>query len=340
MRIAIDGMGGDFAPCEIVKGAVESLEELNDVEIIITGDMHLLGEELKQYNNPSRITVFPTEEIITMNDHPREALLKKKNSSLYKAIQLVKEKEASGIVSAGNTGAQMAISLFVLGRLPGVSRPAIGVPIPYKNSMGLLIDGGANADVTVREYLVFALLGKVYLESILGRSVTLGLLNIGEEPEKGSRMVQEAHKLLKKHFKEFKGNIEANEILSHKVDVVVTDGFTGNMLLKAIEGTAETVLGGFKEAVDKSFKAKIGGLLLKNSLKGIIKSFDYETFGGSPLLGIDGISIIAHGRSRHTAIKNAIKVCCRIDREKIIDKFKEQLSDESFRDTENNSRKN
>ena len=336
MKIAIDGMGGDFAPREIVKGAVESLEELDDVEIIITGDTLLLNEELKQYNNPSRIIVFPAEEIITMHDHPRDALLKKKNSSLYKAIQLVKDKEAAGIVSAGNTGAQMAISLFVLGRLPGVSRPAIGVPVPYRDSMGLLIDGGANADVTLREYLVFALLGKVYLESILGRSVTLGLLSIGAEPEKGSRMVQEAHKLLKKHFEEFRGNVEANEFLSHKVDVVVTDGFTGNMLLKAVEGTAETILGAFKEAVGKSFKTKISGLLLKDSLKGVIKNFDYETYGGSPLLGLDGISIIAHGRSKHTAIKNAIKVCHRIDREKIIDKFKEQLNDESFRNTEDN----
>jgi glycerol-3-phosphate acyltransferase PlsX len=330
MKIVVDGMGGDYAPREVVKGAVEVLEELIDVEIILTGDKQALENELAHYNKTSRISIFPTEEVITMHDHPKDALLKKKNSSLYKAIGLVKNKEAVGIVSAGNTGAQMAISLFVLGRLPKVSRPAIGVPLPYRDSTGLLIDGGANADVTLREYLVFALLGKVYLESILGRKVTIGLLNIGEEPEKGPQIVQDAYKMLKENFEEFKGNIEANEVLSHKVDVIVTGGFTGNMLLKAIEGAAETILDAFKEAANSSLKAKIGGLLLKDSLKSVMKTFDFETFGGSPLLGIDGISIIAHGRSRHCAIKNAIKVCYNIEKDKIIDRFKEQLNNESF----------
>ena len=335
MKIAVDGMGGDYAPLEVIKGAVEVLGELNEVEIILTGDKQALEDGLRQYNNPSRISVFPTEQVITMHDHPKDALLKKKNSSLYKAVELVKKNEAAGIVSAGNTGAQMAISLFVLGRLPGVLRPAIGVPLPYKDSMGLLIDGGANVDVTLREYLVFALLGKVYLESILERKVTIGLLNIGEEPEKGPQILQDAYKMLKEHFEEFKGNVEGNEVLSHKVDVIVAGGFTGNMLLKAIEGTAETVLGVFKEAANSSLKTKIGGLLLKGSLKRAMKTFDFETFGGSPLLGVNGISIIAHGRSKHAAIKNAIKVCYNIEKDKIIDKFKEQLSDESFRDPEN-----
>jgi len=335
MKIAVDGMGGDYAPLEVIKGAVEVLGELNEVEIILTGDKQALEDGLRQYNNPSRISVFPTEQVITMHDHPKDALLKKKNSSLYKAVELVKKNEAAGIVSAGNSGAQMAISLFVLGRLPGVLRPAIGVPLPYKDSMGLLIDGGANVDVTLREYLVFALLGKVYLESILERKVTIGLLNIGEEPEKGPQILQDAYKMLKEHFEEFKGNVEGNEVLSHKVDVIVAGGFTGNMLLKAIEGTAETVLGVFKEATNSSLKTKIGGLLLKDSLKRAMKTFDFETFGGSPLLGVNGISIIAHGRSKHAAIKNAIKVCYNIEKDKIIDKFKEQLSDESFRDPEN-----
>ena len=335
MKIAVDGMGGDYAPLEVIKGAVEVLGELNEVEIILTGDKQALEDGLRQYNNPSRISVFPTEQVITMHDHPKDALLKKKNSSLYKAVELVKKNEAAGIVSAGNTGAQMAISLFVLGRLPGVLRPAIGVPLPYKDSMGLLIDGGANVDVTLREYLVFALLGKVYLESILERKVTIGLLNIGEEPEKGPQILQDAYKMLKEHFEEFKGNVEGNEVLSHKVDVIVAGGFTGNMLLKAIEGAAETVLSVFKEAANSSLKTKIGGLLLKDSLKRAMKTFDFETFGGSPLLGVNGISIIAHGRSKHAAIKNAIKVCYNIEKDKIIDKFKEQLSDESFRDSEN-----
>jgi glycerol-3-phosphate acyltransferase PlsX len=340
MKIALDGMGGDFAPQEIVKGAVESLKEFGDFEVIITGDEHTIGEELKKYGSPSRISILPTDEVITMHDHPRDALLKKKNSSLYRAIRLVKDGEASGIISAGNTGAQMAISIFVLGRLPGVSRPAIGVPIPYRDSQGLLVDGGASVDVTAREYVMFALLGKIYLESILGRSVTIGLLNIGEEPEKGPRMLQEVYKMLSERFKEFKGNVEANDALTHKVDVIVADGFSGNMLLKAVEGAAEAVIDAIKETAHSNFKAKIGGQLMRSSLRKTLQRFDFETFGGSPLLGINGISIIAHGRSRHTAIKNAVRKCYTIDKERVIEKMKEQFTDELFRDTENSSGKN
>ncbi len=333
MRIALDGMGGDYAPREIIKGAVDALQELKDLFVIVTGDEEELREHLSKYPTElvDRITIYPTTQVITMHDHPKDALLMKKDSSLYKAVELVKNGDAVGIVSAGNTGAQMAISLFVLGRIKGIIRPAIAVPLPYPDSMGILIDGGANADCTERELLQFALLGKVYLENILGRDVTIGLLNIGAEREKGSRLTQKTYALMEQAFENFAGNVEGNDILSGKVDVIVTDGFTGNVALKSIEGTAERILDVFKSEIKKSKAAAIGALIMKNTLRHIFKQFDYETFGGSPLLGVNGISIIAHGRSSHVAIKNAIKMCYKMATEQVLAKTIEQLNNESFK---------
>ena len=332
MRIALDGMGGDYAPYEVVKGAIEAVSELDDLYIIITGKEDALREELSKYpiNSRDRVSIYPTDQIITMHDHPKDALRKKKNSSLYKAIELVKNGDAVGIVSAGNTGAQMAISLFELKRIKGILRPAIAVPLPLPHSMGILIDGGANADCNEKELVQFALMGKVYLENILGRDVTIALLNIGAEAEKGSILTQQAYETLKSTFKEFKGNIEGNEILTGKADVIVTDGFSGNVALKSIEGTAEYIVSSLKSEIKKSKIAEAGALLMKNTLKNLFTRFNYETFGGSPLLGINGISIISHGRSTHIAIKNAIKMCYRMEQGKVLEKTINQLNNESF----------
>ncbi len=331
MKIALDGMGGDYAPSEVIRGAVEATQEIEDLELIVTGRESEIKQELMKYPGAKRISVLHTEDVITMYDHPAEALRKKKNSSLYKAIELVRDGEAAGIVSAGNSGAQMAISLFVLGRLPGVTRPGIGVCVWMKDSLGLIIDTGANTEITPREYLIFALLGRDYLRTILGREVKIGLLNIGAEPEKGSKLVQKGYAILSENFEEFIGNVEGNEVLSGKADVIVTDGFAGNVLLKSMEGTAERFLEILKDSINKNFKTKMGGLLLSSTLKEAFKKLDYEEYGGSPLLGVNGISIISHGRSRHRAIKNSLKVCYNISKEGVIDKFKEHLSDERFR---------
>lgn len=331
MKIALDGMGGDYAPSEVIRGAVEATQEIEDLELIVTGRESEIKQELMKYPGAKRISVLHTEDVITMYDHPAEALRKKKNSSLYKAIELVRDGEAAGIVSAGNSGAQMAISLFVLGRLPGVTRPGIGVCVWMKDSLGLIIDTGANTEITPREYLIFALLGRDYLRTILGREVKIGLLNIGAEPEKGSKLVQKGYAILSENFEEFIGNVEGNEVLSGKADVIVTDGFAGNVLLKSMEGTAERFLEILKDSINKNFKTKMGGLLLSSTLKEAFKKLDYEEYGGSPLLGVNGISIISHGRSRHRAIKNSLKVCYNISKEGVIDRFKEHLSDERFR---------
>ena len=331
MRIALDGMGGDYAPREIIKGAVEALKELKDLYIIVTGNENSIREELSKFPDEltDRISIYPTEQVITMHDHPKDALLMKKKSSLYKAVELVKEGDAAGVVSAGNTGAQMAISLFVLGRIKGILRPAIAVPLPYPNGkMGILIDGGANADCNEKILTQFALLGKVYLENIIGREVSIGLLNIGAEREKGSKLAQKTYEILEKTFPNFSGNVEGNELLMGKTDVIVTDGFTGNIALKSIEGVAERILDAFRVELKKSKTAAVGALLMKNSLKNVFKQFDYETFGGSPLLGVNGISIIAHGRSSFLAIKNAIKMCYKMETEHVLEKTIEQLNNE------------
>ncbi len=333
MRIALDGMGGDYAPREVVKGAIEALKEFSDLFIVLTGLEQDLRKELSRYSEEftERISIYPTTQVITMHDHPKDALLMKKDSSLYKAVELVRDGDANGIVSAGNTGAQMAISLFVLGRIKGIIRPAIAVPLPYpQGKMGILIDAGANADVKERELLQFGLLGKVYLENILSRPVTIGLLNIGAEKEKGSKLTQKAYELFEQAFPNFKGNVEGNDILAGKVDVIVTDGFTGNVAIKSIEGTAERIVEAFRDQIRNSKLAAVGALIMKGALKNIFKQFDYETFGGSPLLGVNGVSIIAHGRSSHRAIKNAIKTCYRMVSEEVIKKTAEQLQNEVF----------
>jgi len=332
MRIAVDGMGGDNAPHEIVQGIDLALSEIPNLEVVITGNKQLLESEITSIKNGSRVEIVNTEQVITMHDKPREALLKKKQSSMHKAIGLVKDGYAKGIVTAGNTGAYMAISIFTLGRLKGVTRPAIGVTIPLKGGgYELLLDVGASVDVSAREYLTSALLGKVYLSTLTGRNdVTIGLLNIGEEAEKGNKITQEAYKLLKENFKEFAGNVEPQDLLKYKVDVLVTDGFTGNVLEKSYEGAAEFIIEAIRDEIKKSNIRKIAAVILKEAIKNAFSTLNYENFGGSPLLGVDGISIKAHGRSKRVAIKNAIKVCYELAENNLIENFKDSLEKTNF----------
>lgn len=332
MKIAVDGMGGDFAPQEVILGIDLALEELPNLEVVVTGNRDLLDKEIQHSKNASRIEIMPTEQVITTHDKPREALLKKKNSSMHKAVELVRDGHAKGMVTAGSTGAYMAISIFTLGRLKSVTRPAIGIPLPYRDgSMGLLLDAGASVDIGAKELLIFAVLGKVYLATLKKDSnITVGLLNIGEEEEKGSKLTIETHKLLKENIKEFMGNVEPHEILNHKVDVIITDGFTGNVLQKSYEGAAEFLIDSIKEEINKSFVRKLAAKILKPALKSAFNKLNYENFGGSPLLGVNGISIKAHGRSKRVAIKNAIKVCYELAANNLIENFKKELEEESL----------
>lgn len=326
IKIAVDGMGGDFAPYEIVEGIKLALKEIKDIEIIITGDETQIKKLLSDFKSDN-IQIIHTKDVITMFDKPREALLKKKDSSMHKAIELVKEKKAHGMVTAGNTGAYMAISLFTLGRLKNVSRPGIGVVLPFiDNTQGVILDVGASVDISARELFVFAILGQAFLSTLTKRKdITIGLLNIGSEEEKGTKVIKETYKLFKESFKNFVGNVEPHELLYHKADVIVTDGFTGNILEKSYEGAIGFTVDVLKKEIKKSFINKIGAYLLKNALKETFNKLNYEHFGGSPLLGVDGISIKAHGRSKRIAIKNAIKVCYELAKNELLENFKKEL---------------
>ncbi len=210
--------------------------------------------------------------------------------------------------------------------------PAIGVVLPFRDGgYGLLLDVEASVDISAKEYLVFALLGRVYLATLTGKTnISIGLLNIGEEEEKGNKITQEAYKLLKENFNDFAGNVEPQDLLNHKVDVLVTDGFTGNVLEKSYEGAAELIINAIKDEIKKSNIRKIAAVVLKKAIKNAFSTLNYENFGGSPLLGVDGISIKAHGRSKRVAIKNAIKVCYELAENNLIDNFKEALENEKF----------
>lgn len=333
IRIAVDGMGGDFAPLEIVRGSIKALEELPDLSLIITGDETAINSIIGDSSVKSRIEVLHASQVITNNDHPAEVVRRKRDSSMHKAAECVKEGKAKAVVTAGSTGAFMAVCMFTLGRLKGVSRPAIGIPLPFEDGrQGILLDGGANAEITPREYLVFAMLGTKYISTLYGREAKAGLLNIGKEEEKGSRAVLEAHKLLKEKFPAFVGNVEPNEILKGIADAVICDGFAGNMVLKSIEGFVEILYSSLKKSFSKSLKSKIAGFLAKPILKEALKSYDYETIGGSPLLGLNGIAIKSHGRSKETAFKNAVKLAYELAKGDLISIFAKELENERFAD--------
>ena len=324
MKVAVDAMGGDYAPHEIIKGAVEASREFG-VTVVLVGDEVAINLELSQYRQgqPFSYEVVPTTQVITFHDHPSEVLRTRKDSSLYRAIQLVAEGKCQAIVSAGSTGAQMAISLFVLGRIRGVLRPGLITAVPSLTGEPFyFIDTGAVADCTPENILQFARMGQVYSNLATGKETpTVGLLNIGEEAEKGSRQVIEAHKLLAARAPGFIGNVEPKEAFRHAADVVVSDGFTGNIFMKTVESTAETLFSMMKTALGGSIKGKVGGALAHSDLRLVKEKLDYSQYGGVPLLGLKGISIVCHGRSDATAIYHAIRVARKISDEGLVTKL-------------------
>ncbi|MCX6062751.1 MAG: phosphate acyltransferase PlsX [Caldiserica bacterium] len=324
MKVAVDAMGGDYAPHEIIKGAVEAARMLG-VTIVLVGDETAINLELSQYRQgqPFLYELVPTTQVITFHDHPSEVLRTRKDSSLYRAIQLVAEDKCQAIVSAGSTGAQMAISLFVLGRIRGVLRPGLATAVPSVTGEPFyFIDVGAVADCVPENILQFARMGQVYCSLVTGKETpTVGLLNIGEEAEKGSRQLIEAHKLLAAKAAGFIGNVEPKDAFGHAADVVVSDGFTGNIFIKTMESTAETLFGMMKTALGSSIKGKLGGALAHGNLRLVKEKLDYSQYGGVPLLGVKGISIVCHGRSNATAIYHAIRVARNVSDEGLVTKL-------------------
>lgn len=321
MRIAVDAMGGDFAPHEIVKGAVSAARAFG-VTIVLTGDEAAINAELAANTDGAAFSyeIVPTSQTISYHDHPAEALRTRKDSSLYRAIQLVADGSCEAIVSAGNTGAQMAISLFVLGRIRGVLRPGLISAIPSATGEPFyFIDSGAVADWVPENILQFARMGQVYYSLVTGKQQpSIGLLNIGEEQEKGSRQIAETYKLLAEKSQGFVGNVEPKDAFRHEADVVVSDGFTGNVFIKTIEATAESLFGMMKSAFKSSFKGRLGGALAHGNLRAVKEKLDYSQYGGIPLLGLRGISIVCHGRSNANAIYHAVRVAKSISERNLV----------------------
>lgn len=311
MKIALDAMGGDRAPFETIKGAILALKEVENLQLIFVGKEEIIKEELKKYEyDKTRIEIVNADEVIEMNDDPVIAVKTKKNSSMIKALELVKDGVADASVSAGNTGALITASQLRLKRIKGVLRPAIATMFPNKKGRMLMLDVGATADCKAEFLNQYALMGTKYLEILLGKkNATVGLLNIGTEEGKGNEITREAYNLLKENKNiNFCGNVESTEVMNGEIDVVVTDGFTGNMVLKTSEGVAKFIIQSLKDEINKSWIYKVGALLLKPAIKNVMKNMDSSEYGGAMFLGLNGLSIKAHGNSDYNGIKNAIKV--------------------------------
>jgi glycerol-3-phosphate acyltransferase PlsX len=319
MRIALDAMGGDYAPAVTVEGAVETVKVHNDLEIILFGDEASLKKELKGKDYPQeRIHIRHTTQVIGMHESPVTALREKKDSSIRRAVEAVRKKEADAVISAGNSGVVMAAALFLLGKSEGVDRPAIAALMPTSKSSFVLIDAGANVDCKAENLLQFALMGNSYCKTILERhDPKVGLLSIGEEDTKGNELTRGVFKMLKNSKLNFIGNVEGKDIFAGKADVVVCDGFIGNIVLKTAEGLAEAILRMIKREFAGISVGKIGYLFMKPALKNFKKRTDYAEYGGAPLLGINGTCIISHGRSTSRAIKNALNVAMEISKKKV-----------------------
>lgn len=308
MKIAIDAMGGDHAPAEIVKGAVEAAGKY-EIPVILVGDRDIIESELAKYavaNLP--IEVKHASEVVEMDEHPANAIRRKSDSSIVVAADLVNAGDAQAMVSAGNTGAAMAVATLKLGRIPGIDRPAIGALFPTTNGKVVMLDAGANVDCSVTNLLQFAVMGREYAERVLGlKNPRIGLLSIGEEASKGNELTKAANAKLCQTALNFIGNVEGKDIFRGVADVVICDGFDGNIVLKVAEGIPEFMLACLKDEINRSPIYKLGVLLLRPALRKAKAKLDYAEYGGAPLLGVNGICIICHGRSNAHAIRNAIR---------------------------------
>jgi phosphate acyltransferase len=313
VRVALDGMGGDNAPGENVLGAIQAAREYG-IGVYLVGREEAIRAELAKHDTTGLdLPIVHTDEVIEMDEHPANAVRRKKNASMTLALQLVRDGVALGAVSAGNSGAMMAASLFTLKRIPGVERPALGGVFPTKDAVCLVIDIGANTDCKPEYLQQFALMGSIYMQRIFHvPSPRVGLLANGEEETKGNQQVIETHQLLRKNASmlglNFIGNVEGRDIPAGGADVVVCDGFVGNVVLKLSEGLAETLLGLLRTQMTSTTVSKLAAAILRPGLRKLFKRLDYAEYGGVPLLGVNGSAIVSHGRSNAKAIKNALRV--------------------------------
>jgi phosphate acyltransferase len=322
MRIAVDGMGGDNAPEQVVLGAAMAAEEYG-VEVIVVG----LPERVQRLLDPHPSLRFaPASQVIEMQDHPAQAVRSKTDSSMSVCARMCKQGHAAGWVSAGSSGAIMAAALFLQGRIRGVDRPALGTVLPTAGHPAYFLDVGANVDAKP-EYLVqFAQMGAVYAERVLDRpNPAVGLLSNGEEEGKGDERVRETTGRLQRTALNFVGNVEPKDVLGGRVDVVVADGFVGNIAIKMAEATAELIFRSMRDEIPRTLRGRAGGLLIRPSVGRIRARMDWREFGGAPLLGIDGVAVVAHGRSDALAIKNAIRTARQAIEADLVGKIREAL---------------
>jgi len=311
LRIAIDTMGGDLGPSEVVRGAVQAAQARDgSTSFLLVGDESLIQSELARHKPlPAGLCVRHASQIIEMTDKPREVYRKKPDASVVVAARLVKEGEADAFISIGHTGAAMAAAVFMLRPIPGVDRPAIATPLPSLRDTVVLLDAGANVDCAPNQLLEFAVMGQAYARHVLGKSTpTVALLSNGEEESKGNELTRAAYKLLKERLPEFRGYIEGMNVFRGESDVVVCDGFAGNILLKVGEGVAEMVLSMVREELTRYKWMKLFLWPLRKGVRDLRNRIDYREFGGAPLLGVNGVSIVGHGRSDARAIVNAVRV--------------------------------
>ncbi len=329
VKVAVDAMGGDHAPGEIVKGAVEAANENARVKVFLVGAENRIQEELKKYSyKPEQVEIVNAAEVIETAEPPVMAIRKKKDSSIVKALQLVKNGECDAFVSAGSTGATLVGGQVIVGRLKGVERPPLAPLIPTEKGAALLIDCGANVDARPSHLVQFAKMGSVYMESVMNvKNPKVAIVNIGAEEEKGNALVKETFPLLKSCPDiNFIGSIEARDIPAGHADVIVCEAFVGNVILKLYEGVGGTLIKMVKSGMMTSLRSKIGALLVKPALKETLKAFDLEQYGGAPLLGLKGLVVKTHGSSKAIEIKNSVLQCVTFKEQKINDKIKEKIT--------------
>jgi len=327
MKIAVDAMGGDYAPGEIIKGTLMAAEKNPDVHLILVGQKERMLPFLTG-SRPKNISLVEATEVIEMDEHPANAVRKKKDATIVVATRLVKQRDADAVVSAGSTGAQMAAALLGLGRIKGIERPAIATVLPTVEGGKLILDVGANLDATPEQLCQYALMGSIYAERILKMpNPRIGLLNVGSEEGKGNELTQKAYLLLKEAPINFIGNIEGRDVPYGRADVVVCEGFVGNVLLKTAEGLAGVFVQVIKEKITSTMIRRLGALAVKPGLKEFAQMMDYAEYGGAPLLGVNGISIICHGSSKAKAINNAIRVARECVQTRLIEQIQEGLTE-------------
>lgn len=338
-KIVLDAMGGDFYPDVNINAAILATKELN-VEIVLVGDTKILKKKIDSIDNfpNDKISIVHADEVISMSDSPAKSFRKKKKSSIHIGLKLVADKKADGFVSAGNTGAVLTASTFILGRIDGVERPVLSAVIPSEKKSFVMLDMGSNIDCKPHHLVQFAIMGNCFSKEILHiEKPRVGLLNIGEEKEKGNILTQQTYEVLNQTQLNFIGNVEGKDLTKGNCDVVVCDGFVGNNILKFGEGISKLFRNFFKEEAKRSLLSLIGLLFLKPAFKRFQKKFDYDAYGGAHFLGVNGISIIAHGSASEVAIKNAINVAHQAIQSNMVSKIHESLKNSELTNISQNT---